>query len=447
MSLRTELEDIREIFKRAISRLREVQGSDGGWPGNKPSQKSGIWTTAAVILALLQCGERLDACILRGVKFLIDQENSDGGWSSALRDNRSVAEASACTILALSELAKRYDKIEDWEFFGPFKKSLRIGTYWFLGGDESGVNPPKDGGWSTNRYDREPRTVSTSLAVRALLESKEAFRIIDPEIYGEIRDEIVKDVEAAVRWLTSPSIYKNGCIVWAAGEEVSVVATAYVILSLIKAGQDRDTSIGDMRDIIKKCTRWLKSRQKSDGSWENELEDRSAGWIYKDFFTTPWVILALMNANERIIDFNLLQGITWLRDSFSEKKGYWQLNGKEMYIWPTSYAVSSLNAYLTHGEKEEDPVCNTVLSFAKKLRSYRIYKSTILKLEGLVALLSLAIVGLLAILLSVSYPSHKPAIAACAPIASAILGFVIHTRWKTILLFIAGESFEMEMKE
>lgn len=80
MSFKTEYEETRGIIRKAISWLREIQNDDGGWPGNKPHQRSWIWTTSGVILALLQCDEQIDESVLNGIKFLIDSENqnSDG---------------------------------------------------------------------------------------------------------------------------------------------------------------------------------------------------------------------------------------------------------------------------------------------------------------------------------------------------------------------------------
>ena len=406
--MNTEYEETLNIVRKAIKWLKEIQNrNDGGFPGNKPGQRSGLWTTAGVILALLQCGEKVDDTVLNGVRFLIDpnNQNADGGWSTSIKDERSVTEPTAWTVWAFSEFAKEYDKIKEWEFFEKFKESFRRGVYWLLWSNETGGNPPReDGAWSSNIYDEKSRTLCTSLAVRALLESKEAFRRIDSTVYDKIGNEIVKKVENAVKWLTSTDIYKCGYWAWTSGEEKgSIVATAHALLSIIDATQDRDTRVKDASSILKSSIRWLKAQQDGSGKWENELEDRNAGWICLDFFATPWVILALIKGREKIYDFNILQGVVWLRENFDKTKGYWQFNGKEMYTWPTSDAIYPLNLYLALGEKENETTYNTILSLARKLGSYKVYKSAISKLEMVVTGLSATIVWLLAGMFSIYY--------------------------------------------
>jgi squalene-hopene/tetraprenyl-beta-curcumene cyclase len=249
--------------------LGEEVGVRGDWAVQRPGLEPGGWAfefandiypdvddTAEVILALRRVAHpdpaRVEAAIVRGVRWTVGMQSSEGGWAAFDADNTSaaVAELPFCdfgeatdppsadvTAHAVEMLARE----------GAGGAALHRGLRWLRDAQES--DGSWFGRWGVNHV------YGTSAALLAL------------EAAGAAPDDL--GVRRAVRWLEEhqnddggwgedPRSYDDPA--WIGRGPSTASQTAWALLALDAAGE-RSRAMGRGVD-------WLVERQRRDGTWD-----------------------------------------------------------------------------------------------------------------------------------------------------------------------------------
>lgn len=258
-------ESIADTVDNAVSYIKKVQNSDGGWP-LIPGAKSRVDITALAVRTLILADENYSQKQIKdGIAYLLTQQGKDGDWNNSPVDTAlalvpigsDIRLRADIRVRALKWLNKVQNKSGSWSYIAG-KQGTLVATskvvvcLEILRFDQSytpfekatnylGNHANYDGGWAETLGQRS-NTLITSWVLHAIASSY--------------------DIDEPLAWLKRAQNADYG-FGMTRGQSSDPELTAYTIMALV-AGEDP-------LHAERKAIRFLKKSQKTDGSWASDI--------------------------------------------------------------------------------------------------------------------------------------------------------------------------------
>lgn len=321
-----------ERIIKAIRFLIRIANTDGGIPAVKPGEPSGCWTTAETLEAILRSPwfhVDLMTPIAKMTGFLlrtqIKEETDSGGWPLVVGAKHPSAMATAHSILALS-LARSFLKSKD----SLITDSINAGVVWL----KKFQSP--SGGWglepSGGLSGREPRVVSTFLALRALSQ------------LGEVVHSS-RCARSGVDFLWS--LYDGNGFGPALGRPSDACSTARAFLAIRDAG-----ALDEHENFVSRTLSFISSCKPKDRLWDLDNEvyvpDGAAGQIVFNNNSTAELLEFFVNIDTT--EGQQIALVKWFQQN-QRDDGSWCLGANnrlltDLVTWPTNEAILTLSLFL-----------------------------------------------------------------------------------------------------
>jgi squalene-hopene/tetraprenyl-beta-curcumene cyclase len=325
----TRLRKPHPFWPRLSTLLTSIQPASGGFLEAAP-------LTGFVTMALVAAGESEHPVVKKSVEFLLRTVRADGSWPI---DTNLATWATTLAVKALAITPTQQGVVGDSTLFDGHERVLN----WLLRQQYREVHPftnSPPGGWAwTDLTGGVPDADDTPGALLALA-------VLDPA--GE-RNDVRTAAIAGVRWLLDLQNRDGGiptfCRGWGAlpFDRSSPDLTAHTLRAWHVWRPFVDSDLQGRIDLgVEKALHFLKSQQRSDGSWsplwfgnQHRLADEE-----NPTYGTAKVVLAFLQTGR---DDLAEPGLEWLRDHQNTDGGWGSLrDGTPSTIEETALAVSAL---------------------------------------------------------------------------------------------------------
>lgn len=332
MALRQE--SIAERIGRGTRYLLSTRNEDFGIPAVSPGDPSGCWTTAEAIESILR-SPFVDPQTLAEtrtlVKFLLQSQLTTraqaGGWPLVAGGKQASTMATAHSVLSL-KLALPH---VDLEARPAVAEAMSLGLQWLRRTQDAAT-----GGWglepSAGKSGAEPRTVSTFLAVRAI--------VSDGGAVGSSQS-----LRRAINFLWS--LYDGNGFAPASGRAVDPCSTARAFWAITEAKAENERP-----EFTKRTVAYVLGARPPGALWELDTEayvpDGTSGQIVFNNNTTAELLEFLVQTSSDLPAQEDL--VRWFQDNQNDN-GSWFLGANanlrsEVANWSTNEAIGALSNYL-----------------------------------------------------------------------------------------------------
>lgn len=316
-------------ISRVVEWLLRQQNEDGGIPAGKPGDRSGCWTTAATIAAILGNGYNYEE-VRNLVEFLLKKQYRDkvkyGSWPLIL--------AYPASVLATADAVRSLVMVETRVISQISRQRIRVaisdGVKWLLE-----VYRPLEGAWSYSQdgRDQPDSLFATCSAVLAVSQTGN----LTPNMRDEVRDYILECQDRTTGgWRSSKSLKAD----------VNASDTARALVTLMEADL-----LPPSHGAIRKGFRYLRQQaRRTIRTQKVSITSRrdAAETVVNN--NTACDMLIAFSMGRRFADYGYSKCAHFLMSTIDNVRGYWELQDEEhserISTWPTADWLISQAAML-----------------------------------------------------------------------------------------------------